>query len=615
MKLLLLPSLFCFALAGTEVWIQPYVQNVGREAAVVRWVTRDSGGQGQVRYWREGEAVQFASSRVEEIAASRSGLSHPIFIHHAELRPLKADTLYQYEIRVDGADPLPGRMQSFRTEGADTFRFLVFGDSGDGGLPQRELAHRMALEDAVFVAHTGDIAYWSGTFDQFESAFFRIYPELLRRVPFFPAPGNHDYEFSDALAYRTLFQPPTQGVPLEGQGRYYSFDWGPAHFTVVDTNTPLTEALAKGDGMLDWLEQDLRRTRQTWRIVMLHHPPFPTSAEKIDDPVSALVREHITPILERNAVHLVLAGHEHIYQRTDARRGTAFVKDPGGTIYVTTGGGGSQHYAPGHASFVAKSSGGSHFLRVEVSREKITMRAIDLNGGSLDDFTLFSRPVVFGPALVDAATHGRIPGAGGLATMYGWNLAPGEYVAQSAQAPLEWEGTRLSLGARSLGMLYASPTQINVLLPNELTGAQVLQVRTRNGEVSVDAEVRAVSPTLFGRLAGGKEWAAALHADGTPVDSQRPAVPGEWISVFGTGLGRVRGAVPYGQLAPAAPPAVAMGKVSATVNGYEAVVSFAGRAPGFWGLDQINLQVPARSGAGPLRIFAEDIGSNSVELP
>ncbi len=615
MKFLLLPSLFCMALAGADVWIQPYVQNVGREAAVVRWVTSGSAGQGQVRYWRDGEAVQFASSRVEEIGASRSGLTHPIYIHHAELRPLKADTLYQYEIRVDGADPLAGTRHSFRTEGADNFRFLAFGDSGDGGLPQRELAHRMALEDGAFVAHTGDIAYWSGTFDQFESAFFRVYLELLSRMPFFPAPGNHDYEFSDALGYRSLFQPPTQGVPIQGHGRYYSFDWGPAHFTVVDTNTPLTEALAKRDGMLAWLEEDLRRTRQTWRIVMLHHPPFPTSAEKLEDPVSALVKEHITPILERNAVHLVLAGHEHIYQRTDARRGAAFVKDSSGTIYVTTGGGGSQHYSPGQASFVAKSAGGSHFLKVDVSRERIRLQAIDLNGNSLDEVAILSRPVVFGPALVDSATHGRIPAAGGLATIYGWNLAPGEHVAHSAPAPMEWEGTRLLLGGRNLGMLYASPMQINLVLPDEATGAQVLQVRTRNGEVSMDAEVRAVSPTLFGRLAGGKEWAAALHADGTLVDSQRPAVPGEWISVFGTGLGRVRGAAPYGQVAPAAPPATAMGKVSATVNGYEAVVSFAGRAPGFWGLDQINLQVPARGGAGPLRVFADDIGSNSVELP
>jgi uncharacterized protein (TIGR03437 family) len=314
-------------------------------------------------------------------------------------------------------------------------------------------------------------------------------------------------------------------------------------------------------------------------------------------------------------VHLVLAGHEHIYQRTDARRGAAFVKDPNGTIYVTTGGGGSQHYAPGQAPFVAKSAGGPHFLRVDVTRERIRIQAIDLNGGSLDEVAIFSRPHVFGPALVDAATHARIPAAGGLATVYGWNLAPGEQVAHIPPAPLEWEGTRLSLGGRNLAMLYVSPMQVNVLLPDESTGVQTLQVRTRNGEVAMDAEVRVIAPTLLGWLASGKEWAAALHADGTLVTSQHPATAGEWISVFGTGLGRVRGATAYGQLAPAFPLATAEGKVSATVNGFEAVVSFAGRAPGFWGLDQINFQVPARGAAGPLRIFAGDIGSNSVELP
>jgi acid phosphatase type 7 len=570
---------------------------------------------GQVRYWRQGEDVQVVQSRFEQIPGSLSGLPETIYIHHADLRNLTADTPYRYEIRIDGADPLMGRRNSFRTDGADSFRFIVFGDSGDGGEPQKELAHRMAGEEVAFVAHTGDIAYWSGTFRQFQEAFFQIYPELLSRMPVFPAPGNHDYEFADALAYRSFFHVPTQGVPPAGHGRYYSFDWGPAHFTVIDTNTPFADALAQRDAMLEWLEQDLRRTRQPWRIVMFHHPPFPTSAAKIGDAVSALVREHVTPILERNAVHLVLAGHEHIYQRTQARRGSAFVRDPGGTIYVTTGGGGSQLYSPGQAPFVAASLEGSHYLRVEVSREKIRLEAIDLNGSSPDEFTIPSRPIVFGPALVDSATHGRVPAAGGLATLYGWNLVVGEHVARTSPLQREWEGTRLSLGGGDLGMIYASPTQINVVLPDDQTGQQVLQVRTRSGNVETPVEIRAASPTLFARLVDGTEWAAALHADGTLIDDKRPAAPGEWISVFGTGLGRARGAAAYGQLAPSAPLAIAIGTVTATVNGQEAVVSFAGRAPGFWGLDQINLQVPQRAGAGPLRIFVDGIGSNPVELP
>lgn len=146
--------------------------------------------------------------------------------------------------------------------------------------------------------------------------------------------------------------------------------------------------------MLDWLETSLAQTRQAWRIVYLHHTPFPTAAHR-DDEICAGVLERIAPILERHQVHLVLAGHEHLYQRTLPRRGGRFFNGPG-TVYITTGGGGSRVYDAGTDHFIARAAGVPHFLRVGIDGTSLRVEAVSRTGGILDRFTLESTPVIEG---------------------------------------------------------------------------------------------------------------------------------------------------------------------------------------------------------------------------
>lgn len=292
---------------SAQLWLAPYVQDVSRNRAVVQWVTV-GGGVGEVRLLPDGLPVIAMS---ETMLPSVTRLPIPIYIHRAELRNLEAGKRYRYEVKVDGVNVAAGRELSFQTAGDGPVRFLVFGDSGDGGQPQRQLAARLRDEEAQFLLHVGDIAYWEGNFTQFAEVFFLVYPELLGRMAVFPVPGNHDYEFFDALAYRSLFTVPTSGVDASGRGRYYSFDWGPVHFVVIDSNRPLRDAAEGRGAMLAWLEHDLMTTRQPWRVALVHHPPFPTSVEKRADPLCGLVAAMITPVLERHGVQLLLAGHEH----------------------------------------------------------------------------------------------------------------------------------------------------------------------------------------------------------------------------------------------------------------------------------------------------------------
>jgi uncharacterized protein (TIGR03437 family) len=93
--------------------------------------------------------------------------------------------------------------------------------------------------------------------------------------------------------------------------------------------------------------------------------------------------------------------------------------------------------------------------------------------------------------------------------------------------------------------------------------------------------------------------AAITHADGTLVSNASPAAVNETVVVYATGLGPVSGAMVTGQpasstsLQPTTPQ-----PATATLNGIPATVSFSGLTPGYIGLYQVNVQVPANAAPG-----------------
>jgi uncharacterized protein (TIGR03437 family) len=585
---------------AASLWFGPYLQDVRDDRATVMWAARGAGA-GRVRYGKAGDEVRTAPSTVSILPRERTGLAETLYLHRAVLEGLEGGARYRYTVLLDGEEVAAPGETSFVTPGGSVSRFLVIGDTGDGQAAQRRLAGRLAAEHAEVLLHTGDIAYWDGTFLQFEERFFGIYASILTRMALFTTPGNHDYGEQDAFPYRTLFAPSTDGVPAEGRQRYYSFDWGNAHFAVVDTNTPLERAVEGTGRMLAWLEHDLRLTRQPLRIVLLHHTPFPASAHKENDLVSALVRQYVTPVVERAAVHLVLAGHEHVYQRTHPRFQGVFSPDGVGTVYVTTGGGGSQHYDPQRQPFAAAAMGGSHALRLETGPASIRLEAFGPDSQVFDRAVISALPVVEGDAVVNAASG--LPGVapGSLLSIYGWNLAMVDDTSSIVPAPLHRGGVSVRVNDQLLPLLFVSRTQINAQLPFTVTPegpTMQLTVETEVGASHTQLAVRELAPAIFPVRAGDAVVAAALHADGRLVSAAHPAQPGEVLAVFGTGLGPVSGELEAGAPAPASPLLECRLGVRALVGGRDAPVSLACLAPGLVGVYQVNFRVPAGLGAG-----------------
>src|ERR1700682_1719107 len=194
-----------------------------------------------------------------------------------------------------------------------SFQFVVYGDTRT-----RHDVHR-AVIDAVlkyakpeFVMQTGDLVENADSIPLWP-IFFDAERDLLRKVAYFPALGNHEhnsknyFEFMDAKPY-------------------YSFNWGAAHFAVINSD------LAFWQEQTRWLEADLRDAQKAdLRFVFAHHPPMTAVKRRQGD------NPHMTalkPLFQKYRVSAGFFGHDHNYQH--------YLEN--GIHYFVTGGGGAPLY-------------------------------------------------------------------------------------------------------------------------------------------------------------------------------------------------------------------------------------------------------------------------------
>jgi adhesin/invasin len=229
-----------------------------------------------------------------------------------------------------------------------------------------------------------------------------------------------------------------------------------------------------------------------------------------------------------------------------------------------------------------------------------------------------NRPIFTGRGLVGGASFvsGMPLGIGSISALFGHNLAAQADKAASFPLPLTLGGTSVTINGIVTPLFYVSPAQINFFVPYELAGQTtatiVVSVATGVAEVS-GVPIAPESPGLFLTDAIGD---AALHLNGQPVSVAAPATGGELVEIFATGLGPVSNAPADGAAAPTNPLAMDQITPLVTIGGVNAKVPFAGLAPGFAGLYQINVVVPVGlpSGAATLTIAAESLFANNAIL-
>jgi hypothetical protein len=334
-----------------------YVQNVSTSSAVIAWMSEEP-GVGFVRY---GETPELEHERGD----GRTGKRHSV-----TLSGLRSDSRYYY--RVAGAQ----KTVSFRTapEGPGSgFTFAVVGDSGTGSRAQRAVAGLLERMQPDLILHTGDVVYPKGEDADYDPKFFAPYRRIIGGVPIFPSLGNHDVETKNGVPYLENFHLPRNNS--EDTGRYYSFDWGNAHFVALDSELYYDDEGGDPGRQKAWMERDLGETRQPWKFAFFHRPPYSSSEHGSD----LVVREDLEPVLARHGVDLVFNGHDHHYERTVQIKGVT---------YVVTGGGGKDLYEAGESEWTAFSRSTHHAVSVRVDGDRLRLEAVETHGAVIDRLDL-----------------------------------------------------------------------------------------------------------------------------------------------------------------------------------------------------------------------------------
>lgn len=299
----------------------PYLQVVTPTSVIIRWRT-DQPTTGRVWF---GQSTNSLTNTLTE--------SQPTLDHSLTLTGLQPASRYAYAIGYDDTQLISGPDYFAKTAPpkGDTrpIRMWVLGDFGNGSDNQKAVyqAYRNATATvpADLWVWLGDNAYSFGKEEEFNQWVFPLYAPTLRNTPSFITPGNHDYADSNTnfdIAYYKLFSFPQQGeaggVP-SGSKSYFAADYGNVHLISLDS-----QGLENGQYRLydttgtqvQWLKRDLEANKLPWTIVIFHHPPYSKGSHNSDtEEQMKLIRQSLTPILERYGVDLVLSGHSHGYER------------------------------------------------------------------------------------------------------------------------------------------------------------------------------------------------------------------------------------------------------------------------------------------------------------
>ncbi len=218
-------------------------------------------------------------------------------------------------------------------------------------------------------------------------------------------------------------------------------------------------------------------------------------------------------------------------------------------------------------------------------------------------------------AVTDGAAFSRDAIApGSLISIFGSGLAPATASASRTPLPLSIGDISVTVNGMSAPVLFVSPHQINVQMPSGVAAGPANLVVRVHGALSAPAAIslKPAAPSLF---TGADGQAAALNPDGAANSSHSPAVPGSYISLFFTGQGPVDSDVDDGDAPQAGKIVRATSDVSATIGGVAADVEFAGLAPSFPGVAQINLKIPQlASGVYPVVVTIGGETSNAANV-
>jgi uncharacterized protein (TIGR03437 family) len=228
------------------------------------------------------------------------------------------------------------------------------------------------------------------------------------------------------------------------------------------------------------------------------------------------------------------------------------------------------------------------------------------------DAYILAQPSINTGAVVNAASYQRTVAPGSYVSIFGSNMVEADLLSNANGDGASWlplpmaiDGVNVSFDVPSAGisvpgnLIFVSPGQINVQVPWELQGQSSAQVKVTMDEMYgypvfgnvVTVPLTACAPAFY---VGGGTIAAEDAITGAQILASNPAQPGEILSLYANGLGPVTNQPASGAPAPGGPNlASTTTPLVVTIGGQQVTPSFSGLAPGYPGLYQLNVTVPA----------------------
>ena len=349
------------------------------KSQAITWLLPNTVSRAKIQYMIAKDFKgNFNGAQFQEIEGEKFGQNYNRFT--VQLTQLTPDTEYVY--RVENEDGR-GEPCYFKTAAqTDKFSFIYLGDSQQErdislGYDHLEEILRSAYDGSQsFVLFGGDLTD-NGSDENEWSEFINSISEVSSQIPIMPTMGNHD-----GSCYLNFFNLPTNGP--EGLGkRFYSFDYGDAHFVILDSNN---NALPEAK---EWLQNDLKNTSKKWKFAVFHHPAYPNYIDYKTEMQAKSIRKNWVPILEQNGVDMVFGGHQHMYMRTHPiKDGKIYEKPEDGIIYIM-GNASPKAYQDYHdLDYIAKIESGSNYQIIEIDNDTLTFTSVSADGKLLDTYLI-----------------------------------------------------------------------------------------------------------------------------------------------------------------------------------------------------------------------------------
>ena len=351
----------------------PYLQNVQRTAITIMWET-DLESTSQIDY---GNEIAYSEKVVCEKLKK---------IHEITISRLEEETIYHYQVSSRIPDEKEEKMEPVITSKDSIFKtavredspftFAVYGDNRTYPEVHEKIAKGIAEKKPDIVLNTGDVVEFGLFYEGWGREFFEPAQELFRNTPFYIAIGNHE---QDAPWYYDF-------VSFPEPENYYSFDYGNAHFTIIDSNQWLDKPDTE---QYEWLEEDLKSTSATWKFVFFHHPPYSSYPGYTEEGTEDKKLRVLCPLFERYNVDVVFSGHVHNYERTYPLLNNNVERyryRDKAVVYIVTGGGGAEHDSliENRSYFTAESAVMYHYCISKIDAKNFQMMVYDIEGKPFD---------------------------------------------------------------------------------------------------------------------------------------------------------------------------------------------------------------------------------------